>query len=451
MKQTYMKDEKILTLVLSMAIPMVLSMLVNSLYNIVDSYFVAKISEDAMTAVSLVFPLQNVSGAVAIGFGVGANAVTAFFLGQENQRSADGAASLSLVLSFVHTVILTFVLLLITRPFLAAFTDSADILTYGVQYGQFVFAGLVFTQISLIYEKLFQAVGKVKVSMFSMMAGCVTNIILDPVLIFGYGLFPEMGIRGAATATIIGQAVTLGFYLVCWRAGMLPLHLSVPDGWRNRRLAGRLYSIGIPAILNQALPSVMIALLNGILSAFSAMDVLILGIYYKLQTFIYLTANGIVQGIRPLIAYNYGAGEIRRVRGIVRCAIVFTLIVMSIGMILCLTIPTQLIALFTENPETIRAGAQALRIISRGFVISSVSVVVSGTMEGLGFGSMSFVISLMRYTVLIVPAAFLLSRFLGSAGVWHAFCTAEFLSAGIAAVIYRKKMSLISRQSGPFH
>lgn len=440
MDQTYMKEKKILPLVLSMSVPMVLSMLVNALYNIVDSYFVAEISEDAMTAISLVYPLQNVSGAVAIGFGVGANAVTAFYLGQNDRKKADDAASLSLLLSIIHTIILTVILLLIAGPFLKAFTNDAKILHYGTTYAMIVFAGLVFTQISLIYEKLFQAVGKVTVSMFSMIAGCVTNIILDPIMIFGYGPFPVMGISGAAIATVIGNAVTLLCYLFCWKKGMLGLKLSLKDGWKSRDLARRLYNIGIPAILSQALPSALIALLNGILSAFSAMDVLILGVYYKLQTFIYLTANGTVQGIRPLIAYNYGAGETKRVRDIVRCALGITVIVMSVGMILCLTVPDQLIGLFTDNRTTIQAGAQALRIISFGFIISSVSVVVCGTMEALGSGSLSFFISLLRYVVIIVPVAFILSRFLGAAGVWNAFWMAECSTAVIAAIIYRKKI-----------
>ena len=320
MQQTYMKEKKILPLVLSMSIPMALSMLVNALYNIVDSYFVAQISEKAMTALSLVFPLQNVSGAVAIGFGVGANAVTAFFMGQNDKKAADGAASLSLLLSFVHSVILTAVLLLIQRPFLASFTNDSETLSYGVHYGLIVFSGLVISQVSLIYEKLFQAVGKMKISMISMIAGCVTNIVLDPVMIFGVGPFPVMGISGAAAATLIGQTVTLVIYLYCWKKKMLGIRLSITEGWHYRHLAGRLYGIGIPAILNQALPSVLITLLNGILSAFSATDVLILGIYYKLQTFIYLTSSGIVQGIRPLVAYNYGAGDLKRVKGIVRCS-----------------------------------------------------------------------------------------------------------------------------------
>lgn len=441
-----MKKQKILPLVLSMAVPMVLSMLVNALYNIVDSYFVAKISENAMTAISLVFPLQNVSGAVSIGFGVGANAVTAFYLGREDPDYADGAASLSLLLSFIHTVILTAVLLVITGPFLKGFTKDPDILRYGSQYAHIVFAGLVFTQVSLIYEKLFQAVGLVKISMISMIVGCVTNIILDPVMIFGYGPFPVMGIRGAAIATVIGQAVTLICYLYCCFRHMLPLRLSLRTGWKYKSLAGKIYGIGIPAILSQALPSLLITVLNAILSAISSMDVLILGVYYKLQTFIYLSASGIVQGIRPLIAYNYGAGELKRVRRIVRTALIMCVIVMSVGTVLCLAVPGKLIGMFTSNPVTITAGASALRFICIGFIVSSVSVVVCGTMEALGFGGMSFLISFMRYAVVILPIAFLLSRFLGANGVWNSFWIAEFITAATAAFIYRKKIKKITEE-----
>lgn len=444
MSQTYMKEKKILPLVLSMSIPMVLSMLVNALYNIVDSYFVAKISENAMTAISLVFPLQNVQNAIAVGLGVGANAVAAFFLGKEDKEAADGSASLSLLLSFVHAFILTVVLLVISRPFLTGFTKNKEILQYGSQYALIVFGGLAFTQIELIFEKLFQAVGKMKISMLAMMAGCITNIILDPVMIFGYGPFPVMGIQGAALATVIGQIVTLINYLICYARGMLPFHLTLRKGIEHKYLSGRIYSIAIPAILSQALPSLLVAVLNAILAAFSAVDVLILGIYYKLQTFIYLTAQGIIQGIRPIIAYNYGANEIKRVRQIVKCALILCIIVMSVGMILCLTVPQQLIALFTSNTQTISQGANALRIISFGFIVSSLSVVIGGTMEALSAGILSFIISSLRYVIIIIPIAFILSRFMGAIGVWHSFWMAEFITAAIALMIYHKKLESIS-------
>lgn len=447
MDQTYMKTKKIFPLVMSMAIPMVLSMLVNSLYNIVDSFFIAKISEDAMTAISLVFPLQNFAAAVSIGFGVGANALTAFYLGEGGQKRADGAASLSILLSLVHSVILTGVLCSVTAPFLQGFTGEQKVLDYGLRYGLIVFGFLFITQISLVYEKLFQAVGRVRITMISMIAGCITNIILDPIMIFGLGPCPAMGIEGAAIATVIGQGVSLLFYLVAWWKGLLQLHLALPEGWRFRRLAGRLYGIGIPAILNQALPSLLIAVLNAVLAAFSQTDVLILGVYYKLQTFIYLTANGIVQGIRPLVAYNYGAGFPRRVQQIFRTALYTALCVMAVGTLLCLLIPQHLIRMFSSNADTIHVGAAALRIICAGFLVSSISVVVSGTLEGLGFGFLSFVISLLRYVVVILPAAWILSRFFGAVGVWHAFWIAELTSAAAAAILYRYAIRRIKKSN----
>ena len=448
MDQTYMKTKRIFPLVMSMAIPMVLSMLINALYNIVDSFFIAKISEDAMTAISLVFPLQNLAAAVSIGFGVGANALTSFFLGEGDQKRADGAASLSILLSLVHSIILTGILCAVMAPFLQNFTEKQEVLSYCLRYGRIVFGFLFISQISLIYEKLFQAVGRVRITMFSMIAGCITNILLDPIMIFGLGPCPAFGIEGAAIATVIGQGVSLLCYLIAWWKGLLQLRLSLPEGWRFRRLAGRLYGIGIPAILNQALPSLLIAALNAILTAFSQTDVLILGAYYKLQTFIYLTANGIVQGIRPLIAYNYGAGLSRRVQEIFRTALGTALCVMAVGTVLCLAIPQELIGLFSSNADTISAGATALRIICAGFLVSSLSVVVSGTLEGLGFGFLSFLISLLRYVVIILPAAWVMSRFFGAVGVWHAFWIAELTSAAAAAILYSYAIHKIKKPAG---
>ncbi len=447
MNQTYMKTSKILPLVMSMAVPMVVSMLISALYNIIDSYFIAKISEDAMTAISLIFPLYNIAAAVSIGFGVGANALTAFFLGEGNHKKAEGAASLSLLLAIVHSIVLTVVLLIITKPFLSGFTDSEAIARYGVQYGSIVFGFLFIQQLGLIYEKLFQAVGHVKVSMFAMSAGCITNIVLDPIMIYGLGPCPAMGIHGAAVATIIGQAVMLAWYLVAYGKGLLGLRLSLADGWRSRKLAKRLYGIGIPAILNQALPSLLITVLNTILAQFSQTDILILGVYYKLQTFIYLTANGIVQGIRPIIAYNYGAGMIARVKAIIHTALGIAFFVMSVGTVLCLFIPQQLIGLFSSNAETIQAGATALRIICAGFIVSAISVVVCGTMEALGFGFMSFLISLLRYVIIILPLAWILSHIIGATGVWHSFWIAELGTAMVSMIIYRCVITKIHHEN----
>ena len=276
------------------------------------------------------------------------------------------------------------------------------------------------------------------ISMISMLSGCLLNILLDPVFIFGLGPVPAMGIQGAALATGLGQTISLVIYLVVYLRKPLPIQLRFHRMMFQGTLCRRLYAVGIPAALNIALPSLLITVLNGILSAFSQMYVLVLGIYFKLQTFIYLTSNGIVQGIRPLVGYNYGAGEYGRVRKIFRTALALAAGVMAIGTVICLAVPNVLMGLFTDNAVTIQAGATALRIICCGFIVSAVSVTASGALEGLGKGFPSLVISLLRYVVLIIPAAFVLSRILGAVGVWHAFWIAEVLTAGAAYGIYRK-------------
>lgn len=438
MNQTFMKEKKILPLVISMSLPMVISMAVNALYNIVDSFFVAKISENAMTALSLVFPVQNLVASIAVGFGVGMNARIAFCLGAEDQAQADRATATGMLLSFVHGLVLTLLCLLVMPWFLSLYTQDAQTLHMGLAYANRVFLFSVVIMLGVALEKIFQAVGRMKVSMVSMLAGLVVNIILDPLMIFGLGPFPRMGIEGAAYATGIGQSVTLLVYLLFCVFRPLPLSFSLKNITLNGMLLQKLYAVGIPASLNMALPSVLISSLNGILAGFSEKYVLVLGAYYKLQTFIYLTANGIVQGTRPLISFNYGAGEKDRVETIFRTALGLTVGVMAVGLLLSLTIPQQLIGLFTANEETIRIGVKALRIISIGFLASAVSVTCCGALEALEKGIPSLLVSFSRYVLLILPAAFLFSRLLGAEGVFYAFPLTEIGSAVFSYWIYRR-------------
>lgn len=439
MDNTFMKEKPVLPLLVSMALPMVVSMLVNSLYNIVDSFFVAKISEDAMTALSLVFPVQNFINAVGIGFGVGINAVIAFYSGAGDSERADRAATLGVVLAAVHGIVLTVVSILIMPAFLGAFTTEQNVIELGVRYSNIAFMFSVVINLGMAFEKIFQAVGCMKTSMFSLLCGCIINIILDPMMIFGWG-FPEMGIEGAALASGIGQAISLAVYIVVYFVRPISVKLGrkhlAPDG----RMIGRLYSIGIPAALNLALPSILISALNAILAAFSEVYVLVLGIYYKLQTFLYLPASGLIQGMRPLIGYNYGAGEYKRVSQLFRIVLMMSCGIMTVGTVICLLIPGQLMGLFATDPETIAAGETALRIISAGFIVSSVSVTASGALEGLGKGVPSLVISLCRYIVIIIPVAFLLSRFFDADGVWNAFWVTELITAVISLAIYKKSV-----------
>lgn len=442
MNDTFMKERPVFPLLVSMALPMVISMLVNSLYNIVDSFFVAKISEDAMTALSLVYPVQNFVNAVAIGFGVGMTAVISLYLGAEEHESANLAATHGLVYSILHGVLLTAGSLQVMPQFLRMFTESSYVVELGLEYAAIVFSFSIVIMLNLWFEKLFQSVGRMKLTMAGMICGCIANIILDPLLIFGIGGFPELGIRGAALATGLGQMLTLivyaAFYVLC----PIPVRIGRKYLTANKKLDARLYAVGIPAILNLALPSLLVSVLNGLLSVYSQGYVVVLGIYYKLQTFLYLPANGIIQGMRPLIGYNYGAKEYRRVKKIYQVTLAMSGVIMAAGTFVCLLASADLIALFTDNPDTILKGQSALRIISAGFLISAVSVTTSGALEGLGKGFQSLMISLCRYAAVIIPAAFLLCRILGPAGVWHAFWVTETITAVIAAGIYRKTVKI---------
>lgn len=438
MNENFMKERPVFPLILSMALPMVISMMVNSLYNIVDSFFVAQISEDAMTALSLVYPLQNFINAVGIGFGVGMNAVIALHLGAGNREKANLAATQGLALGVVHTVILTAGSILFMPVFLRFFTDKEAVVDLGIRYSVVVFSFTFFVVTGVAFEKIFQAVGRMKVSMISLMCGCILNIILDPILIFGPGPFPEMGIEGAALATGLGQACSLIIYLAVYFIS--PIHVRIGRKYLSpdKEMIVRLYSVGIPATLNLALPSVLISALNAILASFSQVYILVLGIYYKLQTFLYLPANGFVQGMRPLVGFNFGAGEYKRVRKIYDIVLCMSGAIMAAGTIICLALPGQLMGLFTDNPETIRTGETALRIISAGFLVSAVSVTSSGALEGMGKGTPSLIISLSRYIVVIIPAAFILSRIFGAVGVWNAFWIAELITAAVAYIVYKR-------------
>ena len=423
MNETFMKEKPVFPLLLGMGMPMVLSMLVNSLYNIVDSYFVARISENAMEALSLVFPIQNFINAMAIGFGVGINALIATARGAGKENEARRAATQGVVLSVIHGILLAVICIVIMPGFLGMFTGDQEVIRYGVRYASVAFLFSPIIMAGLAFEKIFQAVGRMKVSMIALLGGCITNIILDPILIFGLAFFPKMGISGAAIATGVGQLISLMVYLAFYFKGPVPVKLEarykVPGGNTMKKL----YGIGIPAILN--------------LAQYSRSYVVILGIYYKLQTFLYFPASGIIQGMRPVIGYNFGAGERERVGTIYKTTLAMTGVIMAAGTLLCLTIANTLIGAFTDNVETIIAGGTALRIISAGFIVSTVSVTASGALEGIGMGVQSLVISLLRYIVVILPSAFILCHLFGGGAVWNAFWITEFAAAVVAEIVYR--------------
>ena len=433
-----MKEKAIFPLVLSMSIPNILSMLVNSLYNIVDSYFVAKINEDAMTAISLVFPIQNINLAIAVGFSIGLNALIAFLLGMGEEKKASIAGTMGIIMCIVHGFILMVGCTAILPQFLGMFSDNQEVIQMGIRYCVIVLLFSIPHHLYIGMEKIYQALGKMKTSMIAMVLGCVANIILDPILIFGLGPIPAMGIAGAAWATGIGQFLSLLFYIVYYIAKPIPIKISVKNIKFDKATFGRIYGVGIPASLTMALPSLLISTLNRILSSYSQVYIVVLGIYYKLQTFVYMPASGLIQGIRPLVGYNFGAREYTRVKKIYQVSLILSITMMSIGTLICFVVPSNLMGMFSTNQETIKAGAIALTLISIGFMPSAVSITSCGALEGLGMGIQSLVISLLRYTIIIIPAAYLLCRKFGPMGVWNAFWITETITAVTAFILYHK-------------
>ena len=433
-----MGEKPVLSLLFSMSLPMMLSMLVQSLYNIVDSMYVSWLGTEALTAVSLAYPLQNIVTAVSVGIGVGISSALSISLGEKNQEKANETATMGMALTLVHCVLFILFGLVVTRPFLQLFTDSPEILENACDYTYVVLCASFGSLLQIALEKIYQGIGAMKTTMVLLATGCIINIILDPILIFGLLGFPAMGVRGAAIATVIGQIGAFLLYVVVYlhRNPGVTIHPRyLKKDWQ---LIRKIYSVGIPSSMMLMMPSLLVSALNGILAAFSQVYVAVLGIYFKLQTFIYMPANGMIQGMRPIIGYNYGAGQYERVRQTIRYCLLGTAAIMLLGTILSLAVPGGILQLFQADAELLAEGETALRIISLGFLISTVGTVFAGVFEALGRGGESLLISLLRQLVITVPAGYILSRFLGASGIWIAFPVSE-LAASIAAVILLKR------------
>lgn len=435
-QQNIMGRKKMLPLLLSMSLPPMISMLIQALYNIVDSMFVARISQNALTAVSLVFPLQNIVLSIAVGFGIGICACIAKSLGAKNGKEADSAVAHGFIYSIVHSVLLIGAGLLFTRPFLQLFTADPEILQMGTEYGYWVMLFSFATVFHCYIEKSFQAVGNMIAPMLVQGIGAIINIILDPILIFGWLGFPAMGVRGAAIATIIGQLVACSIAVVLFLRNKNGLHLSLKKFRPNWRLTKQLYAVAIPSTIMMVLPSILVTTLNKLLVAVSATAVNVLGIYMKLQSFVYMPASGIIQGMRPIVSFNYGANNTGRMRQAMQCSLCVIGAIMLTGTVLFLVFPTQILSLFNADAAMLDIGQPALRIISLGFLFSTVGIVLAGTFEALGKGVHSLMISLTRQFILVLPLSWLLIGKVGLLGVWLTFPLSELVAAILAGVLY---------------
>ena len=425
-------------LLITMSLPIVLSMLVQALYNIVDSIFVAQINENALTAVSLAFPVQNLMIAISAGTGVGINALLSRNLGEKKYEDANLAARNGIFLAIVSSIIMALIGIFGSRPFFLMQTKDPQIVSYGTQYMTIITVVSIGIFMQITFERLLQATGRTIYTMITQGLGAIINIILDPILIFGLLGFPGMGVKGAAVATVIGQISAFLLYIVVYLRKNPGVTIHPKYLHLDWQLIRQIYSVGIPSSLMMTMPSVLVGGLNGILAAFSDTYVAVLGIYFKLQTFIYMPANGIVQGMRPIIGYNYGAGSKKRVRDTIRYSLISAAVLMLVGTVVSLAIPDIILSMFQADAELMRAGTEALRLISLGFLVSSAGVIFSGVFEALGRGGDSLIISLLRQLVIILPLGYLLSRTMGAAGIWISFPVAELVSAVIACLLLKR-------------
>ena len=440
-----MIEEPVPRLLASMSVPMMLSMVVQALYNIVDSMFVARLGVQALTAVSYIFPLQSLVLSLAVGFGVGINAVIAMNLGMGNQEKANQAATLGMALTVLHGLLFVVLGVAVPRPFLQLFTDDGQMIQWGCQYAGIVFIFSMGYLLQISMEKIFQSVGEMRTTMVLLASGCIMNIILDPILIFGWFGVPAMGVAGAAVATVLGQTVAFFLYVLVYRRKKLAVQIHPRYCKWSGQIVWKLYYIGIPAAITMALPSVLSGGLNKLVSAYGDVYVAVLGIYFKLQTFLYMPSNGIIQGMRPIISCNYGAGRRDRLWQTIACSIGAVLAIMLLGTLLCWLLPEPIMRLFDDDTQLLAIGVQALPVISMGFALSAAGVVTCGVLEALGRGIASLCLSLLRQFVLTVPLAWWLIGHLGVDAVWMALPMAE----GAAFLFALFLLWRLWREAGP--
>ncbi len=435
-----MGTRPVLPLLLSMSVPPMISMLIQSMYNVVDSIFVARLSQNALTAVSLAFPLQNLVLAVAVGLGVGLNACIARSLGAGDPEKANDAAAHGLVFTTIHALLFVLVGVFGTRPFLQMFTTDPEVLEMGCQYSYIVICLSFGSLYHIFIEKIFQATGNMVAPMILQGVGAIINIVLDPILIFGLFGLPAMGVPGAAIATVAGQMTACALAVALFVKGDCPVRIHMKGFRLKGAVAAQVYSVAVPSGLMVALPSLLVGMLNAILSAFSQTAVAVFGAYFKLQTFVYMPASGLVQGMRPIMSFNYGAGRRDRMHQILRSSLLVTGGIMLVGWLLFTLLPGPIMALFGADARMSAMGASALRIISLGFVVSTIGFVLAGAFEALGKGVQSLTVSMIRQLIVIPPLAWALSKPFGLAGVWASFPIAELLAAVVAVVLYRHTM-----------
>ena len=437
-------------LLLNMSLPLIFSMLIQALYNVVDSYFVSQISENALTAVSLAMPMQNLAIGVGVGTGIGMNALLSRRLGQKNQLAVNSAAMNGIFLALINTLIFTVFGIFFVKAYFSTQTDVADIIRDGSSYLTICMVACFGICFDFAFSRLLQSTGLTKLSMIGQIAGAITNIALDWILIFGHLGFPALGVAGAAYATVIGQLCSMIVDLIFNLKYNHEIQFKLKGFRPNLRVIGEIYSVGIPAIINSSLFSVSVYGLNQILILFSTAATAVMGVYFKLQSFIFMPVFGLTSGMIPIVAYNYGARRPHRVQKTMRLSLVYACGIMAIGILLFQLAPRPILSLFLEVPETLALGVAALKTISIGFIFSAIVFVISAVFQALGHGVHALILQSVRQLIGVLPLAYLFSLSGNINMVWWAFPAAEVLTALVSVVLYRfvkkKDLALIESE-----
>ena len=427
----------VLPLIFKMSLPAIFSMLVSALYNIVDSMFISWYAEEGLTAVSLAFPVQMLITAVGVGTSVGINSLISRRLGERRQEEADSAASHGIVLAVLSAIPFIIFGLFFTRPFFNAFTGDAMVVEYGVQYLSIVMICSFAILMEMAAEKTLQATGNMIAPMVSKLIGSVANLILDPILIFGFMGIPAMGVTGAAIATVAGQFLAMGFlvFTLFTKSHAVSIHLK---GFRfNKDTVKNIYVVGLPSIVMQAIGSVASIGMNGILSGFSDMAVSVMGVYGKLQSFVFMPLFGLNQGLMPILGYNYGARNKKRFTDALKYAVIIAVCIMTFGTLLFFLFPRTLLSIFQASEEMMELGTIAFRAISVCFIPAAIGISTGTVFQAVGLGIKSLIVSLLRQLVCLLPLAYFLSK-ISLTAVWYAYPLAEVVSLAVTLLFLKQ-------------
>ena len=424
-------------LLINMSVPIMISMLVQAMYNIVDSIFVAQVSENALAAVSLAFPVQSLIIAVSVGTGVGINSLLSRRLGERRYEDANAAATNGVFLSLLSGLVFALFGFFFCKPFFAAFTKDAEIIRMGTEYLSIctIFSFGVFMQVAA--ERIMQATGNTLYNMYTQGLGAIINIVMDPILIFGWIGFPKMGVAGAAVATVLGQIIAMiaGLWLNIKKNKYV--HMSFKHFKPDWRIIKEIYIVGIPSIIMQSIVSVLTVGLNKILALFSATAISVFGVYFKLQSFVFMPVFGLTNGLIPIVAYNYGAQKKQRIIDTIKLGCILSVSIMVLGTVIFQVFPEWLLLLFQASEDMLGIGVPALRIISTSFAFAGLCIILSSVFQAMGNAMLSLILSVTRQLVVLLPVAFLFAKLWGLNALWLSFPISECVSTALCLLLYR--------------